>query len=141
MVQGEDCGCPGEGLMPSSLRCDSPWISNRVPRGKTKPGEAVIRDTGPAGSVTGHLDGFLSRTPPERHSPRTSQLACFSGDKECDKPLPRCWQAKIHRARLLLAGLSLVLPWEAGSSTQGPRPTATRPRLANLRFFIRGGIL
>lgn len=57
------------------------------------------------------------------------QLASFSGDEECDKPLPRCLQARIHQGSFS-QNTFWVLPPDGLSCTEGlPVPQAAYPRL------------
>lgn len=54
------------------------------------------------------------------------QLASFSRDEECDKPLPRCLQARIHQGSFSLNTFG-VLPLDGWKLHAGPGPTAAHP--------------
>lgn len=49
------------------------------------------------------------------------QLASFSGDEECDKPLPRCLQARIHQGSFSQNTFWVLPPDGLGAALRGSR--------------------
>lgn len=112
-------GCPGQGLMPSNLRCDSPWISNNSAKGKNRNSRGNYGQRHrPCRKCNLTPGSFPVKDSTREAFPRGQPAPPLVEIRNVTSHCPGACRPRSTRAPPLRT-LSGFCPWVAGSSTEG----------------------